>query len=142
MKRINRVENSDDLTAKQEKVLLALIEHGSVRLAVKETGISRTTIWHYQQLPAFQKRLREARRAMTNESTALIQRAGYSAAVKLIQMMNDPKVHASIQFAAARTILELAYRGQQLQDLQDSVDELKELVNAKNSNETSLRLIK
>ena len=127
MKQLNGdIAIAQELTQRQQKVLIALLEHGSVRLAVKETGISRTTIWHYQQIPEFQRRLKEARKAISDETTALLQRASYAAGVRLVQLMNESGVQPAVQFAAAKTVLDMAYRGQDLKDLEESVEELKE----------------
>lgn len=65
------------LSLKQENALVALLRHGSIRNASKETGISETTLWRYQQQPEFKRGLKEVRNAVDEETTTLLQKATF-----------------------------------------------------------------
>ncbi|HEX8289184.1 MAG TPA: hypothetical protein VF556_14380 [Pyrinomonadaceae bacterium] len=134
-------DNKQGLTVKQENALLALLRHGSVRLASKETGISETTLWRYQQLPEFQSRMKKIRSAINEETTSLLQRASFRAVNRLMQLMDDENTQDAVKYASAKTILDLHFKNQELREIQESVQELKEMIVFSNTTSREIKTI-
>lgn len=80
------------------------------------------------QQPEFVAALRASRRVLTDRATSILQISMVVCAAKLRKMALDESFPPSIQFAACVRVLELGYRGEELNDLQAEVDELKQIL--------------
>jgi hypothetical protein len=78
--------------------------------------------------PEFVAELRRARRALTERATTVLQAGAAMCATKLVTMALDKDMPPSIQLAAASRVLELAHRGEELQDIQAELAELREML--------------
>jgi hypothetical protein len=117
-----------ELTPQQEKAIELLLTHGSFVRVADELQIDRTTLWLWRKDPRFAKTYREARQAISERTRELLQLAATQAVKRLVELMNDSDVPASVQFASARSIIELHYKGMEIEDIQASVDELRQLI--------------
>jgi hypothetical protein len=121
----------EKLSPQQERAIeLFLIGNSSVQVC-KELSIDRTTLFRWRQNNHFSKAYSEARRAMSEWTREMLQHAASRALKRLIKLMEDDtgtEVPSSVQYAAARSILELNFRGAEFEDLQTSVDELRQLL--------------
>lgn len=109
--------NEPNLTRRQEQAVLALLTHSTLRAAAEAADVSLATLVRWQQLPVFQAAVVAARRdVMQQTTTTLTQRC--TVAVDTLQaIMTDSTASASARISAARTVLEYAYRGVELDDL-------------------------
>src|SRR6266487_1646297 len=105
------------LTQKQEQLIAALLTAPSIEAAAKQAGINPVTAWRWMKQPAFQAAYREARRAVVQHAVVLLQRFSANAVGTLAQVMTDATAPASSRVAAARTVLEMALRGAEIEDL-------------------------
>ena len=113
---------------KAEKVLVALLHHGAVRAAAKESGVSEATVFRYLQDAEFQRRYRAARADVVDAAVALMQRLCSNAVTTLDTVMHDTDAPASARVSAARTILEQSMSGVELTQLRQEVEEIKQML--------------
>jgi len=99
----------------------------SVRVA-EELSITQTTIWRWKQQTEFTVAYREAKREISARTREMLQEVATKAVTRLFELMEDPETPASIRFASARTILEMHFKGIEVEDIQTSVEELKQLL--------------
>jgi DNA-binding phage protein len=90
----------DDLTARQEKAVLAVLAAKSYAAAARQAGVSETTLHEWLRLPAFQSKLREARTRLIDRTvTALAQTA--TDAVAALKRNLRAKGNPGVQVRAA-----------------------------------------
>jgi predicted DNA-binding protein (UPF0251 family) len=109
--------------AKLDRIILALLEHGSHAKAAAACGMSAVTIWRWLRKPEFQEQYRKAQREAHSLAMTILQQ-GASAAMSLQKRMMTDKAPAAVRVQAAEFILDLAQTGAQ-EDLQARVDGLK-----------------
>ena len=112
---------------KEERMILALLEHSSVEKAAVSLGISEATLWRRLIYSAFEDALRQARRDAFSRSLARLQQASSAAVTTLLRIMCDGKTPASSRVRAALSVLELSFRATELEDMQARIQRLEEL---------------
>jgi hypothetical protein len=118
-----------NLTSKQEKALIALLDCGETKEAARIAGVGETTLWRWLQLPEFQARYRAARRQVVETAIAQLQSDCTIAVRVLREVAEDNQAPASSRVAAARTIIEQSVSAIELMDLQERIERLEELSN-------------
>jgi AcrR family transcriptional regulator len=113
---------------KAEKVLTALLHHGTVRAASKEAGVSEATVFRYLQDSEFQRRYRAARADVVDAAIALMQQLCSNAVSTLGAVMHDTDAPASARVSAAKTILEQSIGGVELTELRQEVEDIKQML--------------
>ena len=117
---------SKNLTAKQERALVALLNCGTIKEASEECKVNETTLWRWLQLDDFQVCYRAARRQVVEHAIAQMQQDCSVAAKTLRIVADDAAAPASARVAAARAIIENAIKGVELGDLEDRIKRLEE----------------
>lgn len=103
--------------AKHEKFILALMSTGTVEDAAKVAKISRGTAFQYLRDPEFKEAYLIFRRETMQQSTANLQRISHKAIATFEEVLEDPAAPTSSRIQAARAVLDLAYKGLELDDL-------------------------
>ena len=116
------------LTQRQRALISALLEHATVARASEVAGVPLSTAHRWMTQPEFSAAVRASRRVLTDRATNILQNSMMQCAAKLRKMALDESLPPSIQFAACVRVLELGFRGEELQDIQAQLDELKEIV--------------
>ena len=114
------------VTPKQEKTIAALMSTATVTDAAKVAGVGERTGYAWLADPDFSAAYREARREAVQQATARLQQMSGRAVVVVAQLMLDTSKPASVRLAAARTVLELAVKAVELDDLQQQLAALAE----------------
>lgn len=112
------------LTPRQEKALTALLTEVTIEAAAKRAGISDVTLWRWLQEPLFQAHYQQARRQIVGDAVGLLQRASKKAVATLVKNLDCGL--PSVEVAAARVILEQAYKGVELLELEERITGLEE----------------
>jgi hypothetical protein len=113
------------LPANQEKALVALLATPTVKMAAERCSLNERTVRRYLKGPEFKARYVEERALLVEQSVAALQKAGTEAVVVLQgALAEEENVYARIR--AARTILELMFRGTDLLDIVERVERLEE----------------
>lgn len=117
-------ETSAELTAKQEKAVIALLTASTIEAAAKCANVSESTLLRWLKETNFSDAYRAARREVVTQSLAQIQQATGEAVETLLSVAKDTTAPASSRVSAARAILDTAVRGVELDDLAARVEAL------------------
>ena len=116
--------HGEKLSRNQDRAIAALLVHVSMSEAADAAGIGEVTLWRWMQIPAFKEQYRLARREAVSQAVGHLQCACSVAVVALRDIAQDVTCPASARVSAARTVLELAIKGVELEDLAARVEEL------------------
>jgi hypothetical protein len=124
------------LSVKQERAIAALLSEPSVKRAASAAGVGESTLFRWLSDDSFRAAYLDARRKVLSAATARMQQFTSEAATILQSIMADKKQPAYARVAAARTIIQNAFTGLELEDhskrLADIENRLKESVDAPN----------
>jgi hypothetical protein len=118
--------NGTTITAKQERTVLALLVRPTIQAAAEATGIGQRTLYRWLKEPAFKRAYREARREAVSQAVAQLQQAAAGAVTTLSAIVQDANAPAAVRVSAAKTVLELALKGQEQADLEHRLAALEE----------------
>jgi hypothetical protein len=97
----------DELTARQHRAIVALLQNITVTGAAQTASVSEATLYRWLAVPAFKDEFRRQRRMMFERAVGLAQRASAAAVGEVINIMRDGE-NEFARLAAARVILDLA----------------------------------
>jgi hypothetical protein len=112
---------------KQEQFIAALLSYPTVEAAAKEVGIGDVTAWRWRKDPAFDDQYREATRDAMHQAAARLQGAAREAVDTLRKIQSEGESEAA-RVSAARTILDMALKAADLEDVQRRLDALEQVV--------------
>ena len=120
-------ENGSELTGKQSKALCLLVAGNSIEKAAESASVNAATVHRWLKEPRFKEEYREARRVVVGQATATLQAATRGAVATLVSVAADKDAPPSSRIAAAKTILELALKSVEIDDLAARIDALEQL---------------
>jgi hypothetical protein len=121
-----RVDIEHGLTARQERAIVALLEHPSVADATAAAGVSQPTLWRWMQQAGFREAYRSAQRRAVEAAIANLQQASAEAVGALRRNLTCGR--PAVEVRAAEVILDLAFRGHELLDLATRIEQLEAAV--------------
>ncbi len=110
------------LTRKAEQAIAALLEHPTIDEAARACGVSKRSLWRWLQREDFQKRYREAQRAVVDGAIAELQAATKEAVKTLRRNLRCGNFFA--ENTAAQVILAQSFKAIELQELQSRIEHL------------------
>jgi len=110
--------------ARQEGLIVAILEHGSYEKAALALGISAATVRRRVKQPHFQKQYSKARREKFSTCIERLLNAASPAITVLMKSMGDTNTRASTRLQAADTVLERAYQNLFLEDWAARIEDL------------------
>ncbi|MEW5954706.1 MAG: transposase family protein [Bacillota bacterium] len=114
-------------TRLQEAAIAALIASPSVEQAAEQIGVSATTMWRWlRDDQGFKEKYRLARQEVIGQAVAQLGAGCTDAAQSLRNIVNDSDAPASARVSAARVILEMAFRGVELENLAVRIEVLEQ----------------
>lgn len=116
---------------KQEAAITGLLTLPTIDDAANYAGISGPTLWRWLQDPTFQTQYRRARRHALGQATAQLQQASSAAVGALRAIVEDSKASSSARVMAARTVLEMALKAVEVEDLEERIAKLERAAEAK-----------
>ena len=119
------VETSKKMERKKEKVIACLIAQPTITLAAQEAKISQSTMFRWLNDSDFQAAYRKAKREIVNHALTQVQKSVTKAVETLLDVMGNGIVE-SAKVSAAKTILELAIRAVEIEDLEERLEALEE----------------
>jgi hypothetical protein len=119
----------DALSGKQQQALMALMAKPTISAAAEAAGLGESTLRAWLADATFHTAYMEARRQAMSHAVAMLQQASAMAVVTLYEVMTDKDNAASTRANAAKTVLEMAMRGLELESVIAEVEQLKQLVN-------------
>jgi hypothetical protein len=108
-------DSADKLSSKQHKAIAVLMASTTIATAAKAAGVEDRTIYRWLDEPAFDAAYRAARREAVKIATARLQQVGGAAVVVLCQLMANGT--QAIKLSAAKTVLDLAIKAIELEDI-------------------------
>lgn len=116
--------HGEKLSRKQEQAIAALLTAPSITEAAQQTGIGEQTLFRWLKDPAFAEAYRQARRQVVQQAITQLQAACGEAVENLRVIMGNPEAPASARVSAARTVLEMAVKAVELEDLEQRLSAL------------------
>ncbi len=114
--------HGEKLTRKAEQAIAALLEHPTMAEAARSCGVSERSLWRWLQRDVFQKRYREAQRAVVDSAITKLQAATVRAVETLERNLTCGSFFA--ENAAAQAILTHSFKAIELQELQSRIEHL------------------
>jgi hypothetical protein len=114
-------------TRRKEAAIAALLAHPSLARAAEACQTSERTLRRWLQDESFAQRYRQERTRILESTFNLLRQKSVAAVETLANVANDKKASASARVSAARSVVELAIKGAELQDLEQRITELEEL---------------
>ena len=88
--------NTNTATSKAERIISALLEHGSHAKAAAALGIAPSTIWRWLQKPSFQEQYHQARRAEFSRGMGRLQHAADVAVTTVLGLATESILDARL----------------------------------------------
>ena len=114
--------HGEKLSRKREQAISALLVAPTVGDAAEVVGVGARTLHRWLKDPSFRADYLAARRAVVSHTTSALQQASSLAVHTLVDVMGDENAPSSSRVAAARAVVDLSYRGVELEDLSFRVD--------------------
>jgi septum formation inhibitor MinC len=123
--------HGEQYTIKKDAAILALLTAPNQTEAAKQAGIGEATLYRWLQLDDFQQALKEARRQAVGVAMGRLQQAATAAVDVLKDVAENEDSPASARVSAAKTILEMAMKAVELDDVIRRLDELEKAIEAR-----------
>ncbi len=114
------------LTPKQEQLIAALLTSSTTQKAAEAAGVSETTAHRWLRESIFVLAYKAARRAAVDQAVGRLQQCAAGAVAVLASVAGDTKAPASARVSAAGKLLDLAFKGLELDDLATRLDALEQ----------------
>ena len=116
------------LSPRQERALAALITQPTLALAAAQANVGERSIVRWMGEDAvFKAEYLKLRREIINNAVFQLQKASNNAVNVLISVMNDLDSPASARVTAAVKVLELSFKGQEMDELESRISALEQL---------------
>ena len=113
------------LTSKQSKCLILLLEGKSIQEISEALGVAIKSVYRYQESLEFKKIFAEAREKIFTEALEQLKEASKEA-VKTLRELMKIGFKESARLGSAKTILELAIKNKELEELEKRIEVLEE----------------
>jgi hypothetical protein len=117
---------SGKLSGKQEQALIALLTEATVEAAAAKAGMNARTLFRWLNDPPFVAAYRAARRQAVQRATGRLQQAASDAVTTLQDVMTDAAAPAPARVSAAKSVLELAVKAVEIEDLTACIEALEQ----------------
>lgn len=115
----------------KDKAIIALLTAPNIEEAAKCIGIGQTTLYRWLKLPEFQEELKEARRQAVSLAVGKLQQSTATAVNVLQSVAENEESPASARVSAAKTILEMALKAVELEDIVARIEQLEQMAEKK-----------
>jgi transposase len=115
------------LTHKQEKAIMLLLQNKKIEEVAQELKISQVTLYRWIKQDAFKERFQEVRQELFNEALESLKTLTKEAIDTLEDILKNGTKETS-RVTASKTVLELALRLKEVEELEKRVEELEKIV--------------
>lgn len=112
----------------KEAAIIALLTAPNIEAAAQTAGVSDTTIYRWLKLPEFQEGLREARKQAVSLAINNLQQSTATAVKVLQDVAKNEDAPASARVSAAKSILDMALKAVELDDIIGRLKKIEALV--------------
>ena len=118
------VTNSGKIGHRWEKAITGLLTQPTLLKAAEFAGIAENTLLRWLQIEEFAERYSWAKREALKQAMAQLQQASAEAVRALREVCSDQDVNPAARVSAARTILEMAVKTYETEEIETRLDEL------------------
>jgi hypothetical protein len=127
------VGHGQKLGRKQEAAIAALLSQRTIEDAARVAGVGTRTLFRWLEVPEFREAYLQARRQTFGQGSARLQQATGAAVSVLLTLMLDGNAPAATRARAAHSVLDLAAKSLELEDLEVRLQRLEQIEREKNS---------
>lgn len=109
---------------KKEMAVIALLTEPTVGQAAQKVGIGEATMWRWMQDGDFKEMYRMAKVQAVGQAIARIQQVTTQAVDTLYDVMTSKKAPAMARVIASKTVLEVAMKAVEVEDIQARLEAL------------------
>lgn len=117
-------EKGSKFENKKEIALGALLSESTIGAAAKVAGISEATLWRWLKEEKFAEAYRELKREAVGQAVTRIQQISCQAVDVLKEVMLNMESPATVRVSAAKSILEMAVKAVEIEDISKRVENL------------------
>ena len=117
-------EKNTNFNRKKELALSALMTETTLQKAAKVAGIGEVTLWRWLKEKEFIEAYRVLKREAVTQAVTRLQQISCKAVDTLKQVMEDKESPASVRVSAAKSIIEMAIKAVELDDITKRIEEL------------------
>lgn len=116
-----------NVSHKYQIIIQSLLEHSTIKEAAASINVAEITIHRYMKRKDFQEALQKARNVLMKTTISRLQVISHQAIDTLVQIMNDSNSKDHARLSAAKTILELSFKGTELLKLEEIEQRLSQI---------------
>jgi DNA-binding MurR/RpiR family transcriptional regulator len=121
-------DKGSKLSRKQQIVIGALLESTTIKVAAQNAGVGEASIYRWLQDYKFRCAFRDAKRRVVEQAVTHLQQACGEAVDVLRLIMQDSNSPANSRVSSARTILDMAIRAVEIEDLTSRIERLEQVL--------------
>ena len=111
-------------SVKKTKALVTLLSTKTLAEAAESLKIGEVTLWRWMQAPAFKKVYVEAKQQAIARAVYQLQQITGEAVKTLKSVMTDLEAPCNSRVTAAKVVLEMAFKGFEIEDLEARLSNL------------------
>jgi vacuolar-type H+-ATPase subunit I/STV1 len=111
---------------KTEEAIIALLTEPTIKLAAEKVRVSEVTLWRWMQEDDFIEQYRSAKKQAVSQAVSRLQQSCGEAVETLREIMQDIASPAPSRVAAAKTILEMAFKAVEIEELEQRINQLEQ----------------
>jgi transposase-like protein len=115
---------------KKEEAVAALLSHRNIEEAARAIGVVPNTLLRWMKEPEFDVAYRAAKRAAFGQAIARLQQGSSAAATTLLKLMLDPATPPSTRARCSESVLGLASKAIELEDIESRLAALERATEA------------
>lgn len=120
--------HGEKLSRKREQAIAALLVHPTLGQAAQAIGIGEASLWRWLQDNDFQAEYQQARRQVVSQAIGQLQQATGEAVQCLRDIMGNPDAPGHARVSSAKTVLEVAIKSVEIEDLERRIRDLEKLL--------------
>lgn len=118
--------------------MIALISEPTITKAYKKADISQKTAYAWLKDPNFNYHFKKLRSEFIKNTTAKLQANSLRAVDTLVSIMENENLSALARVQSAKTILEFAYKGTEIEEIQERLERLEEIKENRENGENNI----
>lgn len=120
--------HGEKLSRKHEQAITSLLTSPTICKAAEGSGISEATLYRWLKLPEFMEVYREVKSQAVSQAIGKLQQASGEAVETLRTIMMDIESPTPSRVTAAKSIIEMALKATEIEDIIKRVEELEKIM--------------
>ena len=120
-------EPGEELTARQQQLLVELVQNTDIQAAARSAGVSRTTAYRWLEQPVFADELNRQRNEAMKEALSSVKSQTTRAAQELVGLLDTDDER--LRWRICSDILRNAIKVRELEEIEQRLDRLEQQLN-------------